>query len=91
MTQATGEAKINGQGFNLEAGYSHKLRSGLTLEPQLQLTHTKVDMNDFATSDGIYSLSDIDGKSTTLRAGVSVYKVFETKSGSITPLAAFPI
>lgn len=85
VTQATGEAKVSGQGFNLEAGYSHKLTSGLVLEPQLQLTHTKVDVDDFATSDGIYELTDIDGKATTLRAGVSAYKEFKTKSGSITP------
>jgi outer membrane receptor protein involved in Fe transport len=87
-TGAKGDTKIKGQGFNLEAGYSHKLKNGLTIEPQLQLTHTKVDMDDFSSSDDIYQLSDIDGKSTTLRAGVSVYKVFETDNGSITPLAS---
>ncbi len=88
ITQATGETSIDGQGFNLEAGYSHKLKSGLVLEPQLQLTHTKIDVDDFASSDGIYNLTDIDGKATTVRAGLSVYKVFETNSGSITPLAS---
>jgi len=88
MTNATGEAKVDGQGFNLEAGYSYKLSSGIMLEPQLQLTHTKVDFDDFSSSDGIYSLTDIDGKSTTLRAGLSVYKVFDTDNGSITPMAS---
>jgi len=87
-TNATGDTKINGQGFNLEAGYSHKLTSGFVVEPQLQLTHTKVELDDFSSSDEIYNLSDIDGKVTTLRAGLSVYKVFETANGSITPLAS---
>jgi len=88
ITNATGETKVDGQGFNLEAGYSHKLKSGLTIEPQLQLTHTNVDMGDFASSDGIYNFSDVNGKATTLRAGLSAYKMFETANGSITPMAS---
>lgn len=87
ITQATGDVDIDGQGFNLEAGYAHKLKSGLVLEPQLQLTHVKVNADDFASSDGIYNLTGIDGKATTVRAGVGVYKVFETSTGSITPTA----
>lgn len=87
-SQATGSTKIDGQGFNLEAGYAHTLSSGLTVEPQVQFTHVDLDLDDFASSDGIYGLTDIGGKATTVRAGVGIYKVFETRSGSITPMAS---
>jgi len=88
LTQAKGDTRAKGQGVNLEVGYAHKLQSGLTLEPQLQLSHVKVDLDDFDSSDGIYQLTDIGGKSSTLRAGLSAYETFETTSGSITPFFA---
>ena len=87
-TEAAGESKLTGQGFDFEVGYAYNLKSGLIVEPQLQFNHVSMDLDDFASDDAVYGLTDITGKSSTLRAGVGVYKVFATPNGSITPLAS---
>jgi outer membrane autotransporter protein len=86
FSNATGTTDAEGDGFNLELGYAHKLQSGLTLAPQLQYASVTVDLDDFTTSDGVYALTGLGGKHSLLRAGLSVFKTFETKNGSITPL-----
>jgi len=85
-SNATGETNAKGSGFNVEAGYAHLMKSGLTLAPQLQYARVKVDLDDFTSSDGAYSLTEAGGTSSLLRAGVSVYKTYETEKGSVTPL-----
>jgi outer membrane autotransporter protein len=87
LSNARGETDADGDGFNVEMGYSYKLKSGLTLAPQVQYGDVRVDLDDFASSDGVYDFSDVGGRLSLLRAGVSVFKTFETKNGSITPLA----
>ena len=54
------------------------MKSGLTLAPQLQYASVTVDLDDFTTSDGVYALSGLGGKHSLLRAGLSVFKTFET-------------
>ncbi len=87
QSSALGETDADGDGFNVEMGYAYKLKSGLTLAPQVQYGDVKVDLDDFASSDGTYDFSDVGGRLSLLRAGLSVFKTFETKNGSITPLA----
>ena len=48
----------------------------------------KVDLDDIATLDGAYALTEIGGKASLLRAGVTLSKSFETANGSVTPLAS---
>jgi outer membrane autotransporter protein len=86
-SNATGDSDADGDGFNLETGYAYRLKSGLTLVPQLQYASVDIDLDDFSSSDGVYELTDIGGKASLLRAGVSVFKAFETENGFITPLA----
>ena len=88
LSGADGKTNAKGSGFNVEAGYAYKLKSGLTLAPQLQYAMVKVDLDDVATSDGAYALTEIGGKASLLRAGVTLSKSFETPNGSVTPLAA---
>ena len=45
-----------------------------------------MDIDDFTSSDGVYAFSGMSGKHSLLRAGLSVFKTFETTNGSITPL-----
>jgi outer membrane autotransporter protein len=85
-SNAVGTTDAEGDGFNVELGYAHQLKSGLTLAPQLQYASVDVELDDFTSGDGIYALSGMGGKHTLLRAGVSVFKTFETTNGSITPL-----
>ncbi len=84
---ATGNTDADGDGFNLEAGYAYGLKSGLTLVPQLQYSSVDVELDDFSSSDGVYRLTDVGGTASLLRAGVTVFKAFETQNGFITPLA----
>jgi outer membrane autotransporter protein len=86
LTSAIGSTDAEGDGFNVELGYAHKLGSGLTLAPQLQFASVDVEIDDFTSSDDIYSFSDMGGKQSLLRAGMSVFKTFTTTNGSITPL-----
>jgi outer membrane autotransporter protein len=87
LSNAAGITDADGDGFNIELGYAHRLKSGLTLAPQLQYGSVDVELDDFITSDGVYALTDIGGKYSLLRAGLSLSKTFATKNGSITPLA----
>lgn len=87
-SNARGSTDAEGDGLNLEVGYVYLLKSGLSLAPQLQYSSVDVDLGDFASSDGVYRFTDIGGKSSVLRAGLSVFKTFETGNGSITPLAS---
>ena len=84
---ATGDTDADGDGFNLEAGYAWGLKSGLTLVPQLQYSSVDVELDDFSSSDDVYRLTDVGGKASMLRAGVTVFKAFETENGFVTPLA----
>jgi len=86
LSSAIGSTDAEGNGFNMELGYAHKLASGLTLAPQLQYASVDVDVDDFTSSDDVYVFSDMGGKHSLLRAGLSVFKTFETTNGSITPL-----
>jgi outer membrane autotransporter protein len=86
-SNATGESDADGDGFNVEAGYAWGLKSGLTLVPQLQYSSVDVELDDFSSSDGVYRLTDVGGTASMLRAGVSVFKAFETENGFVTPLA----
>jgi len=86
LSNAIGSTDAEGSGFDLELGYAHKLASGLTLAPQLQYASVDIDVDDFTSSDGIYEFTEMGGKHSLLRAGVSVFKTFETTHGSITPL-----
>ena len=45
-----------------------------------------MDIDDFTSSDDVYAFSGMSGKHSLLRAGVSMFKTFETTHGSITPL-----
>jgi len=85
-SNALGRTEAEGGGFNVELGYAHKLKSGLTFAPQLQYASVTMDLDDFTTSDGVYALSELGGKHALLRAGMSMFKTFETINGSITPL-----
>ena len=87
FSNASGETDADGDGYSLEAGYPYRLKSGLTLAPQLQYSSVDVDLDDFTSSDGVYALTAMGGKSSLLRAGISVFRTFETKNGSVTPLA----
>jgi len=86
---ARGDTDADGDGFNIEAGYAYKLKSGLTLAPQLQYGSVDVELDNFTSSDDTYALSGMGGKSSLLRAGLGVFKTFETPNGSVTPLANF--
>jgi outer membrane autotransporter protein len=84
---AKGDTDADGDGFNLEAGYAWGLKSGLTLVPQLQYSSVDVELDNFSSSDGVYRLTDVGGTASMLRAGVTVFKAFETENGFVTPLA----
>jgi outer membrane autotransporter protein len=86
FSSAIGSTDAEGDGFDLELGYAHKLKSGLTLAPQLQYASVDVELDDFTSSDDVYDLAGMAGKHSLLRAGLSVFKTFETTNGSITPL-----
>ena len=86
VSNAIGTTDAEGDGFNVELGYAHKLQSGLTFAPQLQYASVSMDLDEFTTSDGVYDLAGLGGKHSLLRAGVSMFKTFETTNGSITPL-----
>ncbi len=86
FSSALGSTDAEGDGFNVELGYAHKFGSGLTLAPQLQYASVSVDIDDFTSSDDVYELSELGGKHSLLRAGISLFKTFETTNGSITPL-----
>jgi outer membrane autotransporter protein len=86
FSRATGTTDADGDGFNIELGYAYRLQSGLALAPQLQYSSVAVDLDDFTSGDSVYALSGLSGKYSLLRAGLSVFKTFETKNGSITPL-----
>jgi outer membrane autotransporter protein len=87
-SSATGESDANGDGYSLETGYAYSLKSGLTLVPQVQYASVDVNLDDFQSSDGVYRFTDVGGTASLLRAGVSVFKAFETPNGFITPLAS---
>ena len=59
LSHAIGTTDAEGDGFNVELGYAHKLNSGLTLAPQLQYASVTVDLDDFTSSDGVYALSGL--------------------------------
>ena len=62
VVDAIGSTDAEGDGFNVELGYTHKLNSGLTLAPQLQYASVTVDLDDFTSSDGVYALSGLGGQ-----------------------------
>jgi outer membrane autotransporter protein len=84
---ATGQSDADGDGFNVEVGYQYGLPSGLALVPQLQYASVDVELDDFASSDGVYDFTGVGGKASQLRAGVAVLKTFETENGFVTPVA----
>jgi outer membrane autotransporter protein len=84
---AKGRTDADGDGWNLETGYSHRLASGLVLVPQIQYASVDVELDDFTSSDGTYGFTDVGGEATLLRAGVAVLRTFETDNGFITPMA----
>ena len=83
---ATGQSDADGDGFSVELGYQYRRESGLTLVPQLQYSSVDVELDDFASSDGVYSFTDVGGKASQLRAGVAVLKTYETENGFVTPV-----
>ena len=85
-SSATGQSDADGDGFNVEVGYAYKLKSGLTLAPQLQYASVDVDLDDFAPATACTAVRR-GRQSSLLRAGLSVFKTFETQNGSVTPLA----
>jgi outer membrane autotransporter protein len=87
LSGATGETDADADGFTVETGYPVRLESGLTFAPQLQYTYVDTELDDFTSSDGVYDLAGMSGKSSLLRAGVSVFRTFETDNGSVTPVA----
>jgi outer membrane autotransporter protein len=86
VSNAIGSTDAEGAGFNVELGYALELASGLTFAPQLQYASVSMDLDDFTTSDGVYDLSAMGGDHSLLRAGLSMFRTFETTNGSITPL-----
>lgn len=76
----------SGDGFNVEAGYKYAFESGLSLLPQVQYASVDADVDDFTTDNGLYEHTDVGGKASRLRAGVSLFKSFTTQNGTITPL-----
>jgi outer membrane autotransporter protein len=84
---AKGRTDADGDGWNLETGYSYRLASGLVLVPQIQYASVDVELDDFTSSDGTYGFTDAGGVATLLRAGVAVLRTFETDNGFITPMA----
>jgi outer membrane autotransporter protein len=86
FSAATGSTQAEGDGFNVEMGYAHRFGSGLTLLPQLQYASVDVELDDFSSSDDVYGLTEVGGRHSLLRAGVSLLKTFETTNGSITPV-----
>jgi outer membrane autotransporter protein len=87
-SSATGKTDAKGSGFDVEAGYAYKLKSGFTLSPQLQYARVDVDLDDFASSNRAYALTRVGGKASLLRAGITASRNFETENGSVTPLVA---
>jgi len=87
VSQATGRTDASGNGYNLEAGYAWSMKNGFTLAPQVQYASVKVELDDFASSNGVHEFTEAGGRYTLLRAGVSVFKTFETRHGSVAPLA----
>jgi outer membrane autotransporter protein len=86
-SKATGQTDASGDGYNLEAGYAWSTKNGFTLAPQVQYASVNVDLDDFSSSDGVHEFTAAGGRYTLLRAGVSVFKTFDTGPGSVTPLA----
>jgi outer membrane autotransporter protein len=86
VSSATGQSDADGDGFSVELGYEYRRASGLALVPQLQYASVDVDFDDFASSDGVYSFTEVGGKASLLRAGVAVMKTFETENGFVTPV-----
>jgi outer membrane autotransporter protein len=86
-SNAKASTDAKGDGFNLETGYTYRLKSGLTLVPQVQYSSVDVELDDFVSSDGTYRFTEVGGTASLLRAGMLVHKTFETEHGFITPLA----
>ena len=73
-------------GFNLEAGYRYTFESGLGLSPQLQYATVDADLDDFSSTEGLYRHTEVGGKASRVRAGVSLFKTITSPNGHITPL-----
>ena len=73
-------------GFNLEAGYRYLFESGLGLSPQLQYATVDADLDDFTSPEGLYRHTEVGGKASRVRAGVSLFKTITSPNGHITPL-----
>ena len=86
-SNATGHTDADGDGYSIEAGYAWRLASGVTLVPQAQYASVDVELDDFSSSDGTYDFTGAGGTASLLRAGVTVFKAYETEHGFITPLA----
>ena len=86
-SKAKGRTDVDGDGYSVETGYAWRLESGLTLVPQVQYASVDVEMDDFTSSDGTYDFTGAGGTASMLRAGVTVFRAYETEHGFITPLA----
>ena len=79
FSRATGATDADGDGFNVELGYAYQLKSGLGLAPQLQYSSVTVDLDDFTTGDGVYTLSGLSGKYSLLAPGFRCSRRSERK------------
>ena len=86
-SKAKGRTDVDGDGYSVEAGYAWRFQSGLTLVPQVQYESVDVELDDFTSSDGTYDFTGGGGTASMLRAGVTVFRAYETEHGFITPLA----
>lgn len=73
-------------GFSLEFGYTFNTASGFKIEPQLQYSDMKVDLDDIVYNSTDFMLAD--GDSAQLRAGLAVSKEISASWGKWTPYGA---
>ena len=76
-----GGQSVNGSAnaLNVESGYTFRLANGVSVEPQLQYTWTRVDGLRVFGADADFQSADNDWKRT--RLGLSVWKSFARSSG----------
>jgi Autotransporter beta-domain len=76
----------NAYGFSFEFGYAFQTASGFKIEPQLQYSDMKVDMDNIIYSNTDFQLND--GDSSQLRAGLALSKDYTAGWGKWTPYGA---
>lgn len=73
-------------GFSFEFGYAFDTASGFRIEPQLQYSDMKVDLDDISYNGTAFVLND--GDSSQLRAGLALSKDYKADWGKWTPYGA---